>query len=389
MVNHFSIQKITTGLLSVFLLLLVSLHAFSQDSSRLRVSLLTCTPGDELYSIFGHSAIRVIDSNSVTDIVYNYGTFNFDDEGFYLKFARGKLLYFISIERFDDFKYLYQATNRGITEQLLDLTGEEKQSIRHALNENLKEENKYYKYDFFFDNCTTRLRDLLLRIKKPTPALPGVMPEGTRFRQAIHQYLDRGKQYWSKLGIDILLGARCDRIMKASEQQFLPDNLMKALDKSVPSSVISSKNLYQLPAGQTTESWFTPLFFFSALLVFMFLLSFSKNKILLGILAGMDGMIFFLTGLLGFILIFMWTATDHSMTKDNYNLLWALPSHMIMAFFINSKKGFAKKYWLFTAVSLVLILVTWFILPQQLNVALVPFLLLLLFRSAMKYLGRN
>lgn len=383
------IQKITAGLLSCCLFVLVSIHGFSQDSSRLRVSLLTCTPGDELYSIFGHSAIRVIDSNSVTDIVYNYGTFNFDDEGFYLKFARGKLLYFISIERFEDFKYLYQATNRGITEQLLDLDAEEKQAIRHALNENLKEENKYYKYDFFFDNCTTRLRDLLLKIKKPTPVLPAVMPVNTRFRQAIHQYLDHGKQYWSKLGIDILLGARCDAVMKPSDQQFLPDNLMKALDKSVPATVINSNKLYQLPAAETTEPWFTPLFFFSALLIFMVLLSLSKNKILLGLLAGLDGMIFFLTGLLGIILIFMWAGTDHSMTKDNYNLLWALPSHSIMAFFLSSKKGFAKKYWLFTAVSLALVLLTWFILPQQLNVALVPFLLLLLYRSAMKYLGRN
>src|SRR6187549_1925400 len=83
-----------------------------RDTSRLRISLLTCTPGEELYSTFGHSAYRVIDSNSVTDMVYNYGTFNFDDDGFYLKFTRGKLLYYVSIENFRDFKDLYQSTNR-------------------------------------------------------------------------------------------------------------------------------------------------------------------------------------------------------------------------------------------------------------------------------------
>ena len=116
---------------------------YAQDSSRLRISLLTCTPGEELYSIFGHSAIRVTDSNSVTDHVYNFGTFNFDDEGFYLKFLRGKLNYMISLNQFEDFKNDYIAQNRGITEQELIFSGEEKINIRHALNENLKEENKY------------------------------------------------------------------------------------------------------------------------------------------------------------------------------------------------------------------------------------------------------
>src|SRR6187455_1852390 len=128
-------------LLRLFLITILSnyqISTFAQDSSRIRVSLLTCTPGDELYSIFGHSALRVIDSNSVTDIVYNYGTFNFDDEGFYLKFIRGKLNYYISIESFEDFKYLYQATNRGMTEQVLNFSAVEKINIQHALIENLK-----------------------------------------------------------------------------------------------------------------------------------------------------------------------------------------------------------------------------------------------------------
>ena len=363
----------------------------AQDSSRLRISLLTCTPGDELYSIFGHSAIRVIDSNSVTDIVYNYGTFDFDDPGFYLKFIRGKLLYYISTETFNDadgylgFKNRNRLTNRGITEQVLNLSAEEKQTIRHALNENLKEENKYYKYDFFLDNCTTRLRDLILKIKKNAPRLPVVMPADTRFRQAIHQYLDKGKQYWSKLGIDILLGAPTDAVMTAEQQQFLPDNLMKALDKNAPSIVASSTNLYQLPISNDTGSWFTPMVFFSMLLALFVLLSLSKNRTIQMILKGLDRLLFFTTGLLGIILILMWTATDHSMTKNNYNLLWALPLHIVMAFFINSKNRFVKKYFLLTSVSLVIVLLAWFFLPQQLNNALIPFVLLLLYRSAMKY----
>src|SRR5882762_7217179 len=106
--------------------LLIINSAKAQDSSRIQISLLTCTPGEELYSTFGHSALRVIDSNSVTDIVYNYGTFNFDDKNFYIKFIRGKLLYYVDTENFRDFKEAYQLDNRGITEQVLNFTAQEK-----------------------------------------------------------------------------------------------------------------------------------------------------------------------------------------------------------------------------------------------------------------------
>jgi len=377
----------------IFLALLVNFTSSglsAQDSSRLRISLLTCTPGDELYSIFGHSAIRITDSSNVGndyfDIVYNYGTFNFDDEGFYLKFMRGKLLYFISIVKFDDFKFDYQSTNRGMTEQVLNLTPTEKENIHFALKENLKEENRYYQYDFFLDNCTTRLRDIIEKYKQPQPLFHPVMPANTRFRQAIHQYLDSGKQYWSKLGIDILLGARTDRIMTTSQQQFLPDNLMLAMDKSTPRMSLSSENLYQLTNNTDKKSWFTPALFFSLLLGFFISLSLSKNKYAQSVLNGLDGLLFFTTGLLGIILLFMWFFTDHSMTKNNYNLFWALPTHIIFSFLINKNKPFVKKYFLATAISLAILLLLWPFLPQQMNNSLIPVVLLLLYRSAMKYI---
>ena len=112
-------------------------NAAAQDSSRIRISLLTCTPGAELYSTFGHSALRVIDSNSVTDHVYNFGTFNFDDAGFYLKFVRGQLRYYLNVEEFEDFRFGYLAENRGITEQELIFTSVEKIAIHLALIENI------------------------------------------------------------------------------------------------------------------------------------------------------------------------------------------------------------------------------------------------------------
>ncbi|MEP6713269.1 MAG: DUF4105 domain-containing protein [Ferruginibacter sp.] len=387
-------ERILLHLFIIFSFSHFAVNSFAQDSSRIRVSLLTCTPGNELYSIFGHSALRVVDSSSVTDIVYNYGTFNFDDEGFYLKFIRGKLLYSLSVENFNDddsvigFKSSYQLENRGITEQVLNFSAAEKISLQHALIENLKEENRHYKYDFFLDNCTTRLRDLIVKNKHRQPLLPAVMPTHYRFRQAIHQYLNAGKQYWGKLGIDILLGAPTDAVMTASQQQFLPDNLMMALDSAkIFPLVQSSENLFATQL-ENNDSWFTPMFFFTALLCLYILLSFSSNKKLKLILSGLDILLFFITGLLGILLVFMWIATDHTMTKNNYNLLWALPTHIVFAAFIKSSKVLVKKYFFITAVILVLLLLSWFFLPQQMSTALIPFVMLLLFRSVSIYLKK-
>jgi len=384
--------------LVIFFILNFSLFIFNsakaQDSSHLRISLLTCTPGEELYSTFGHSAYRVIDSSSVTDMVYNYGTFNFDDEDFYLKFIRGKLLYYVSIENFRDFRSLYQSTNRGITEQVLDLSAAEKITIQHFLNENAKEENKYYKYDFFFDNCTTRLRDILKKQHDSSFCNKRVMKPGSRFRQAIHQYLDMNGKHWSKLGIDILLGQPCDAVMTAEQMQFLPDNLMKSLDSSDHPMVIKRENLYPIREDHNKNSFFTPFVVFTLLLIIIVLIGFFKNKsdsyrITLAFLQGFDGIFFFLTGVLGIILIFMWTGTDHAMCKNNFNLIWAWPTHCIIAFFVNSKKSWVKKYFMFTTIALVAVLISWLFLPQQMNNGLLPIVLLLIYRSVAKTFATN
>lgn len=366
--------------------------AYAQDSSRLRISLLTCTPGEELYSTFGHSAYRVIDSsrafNDWQDIVYNYGTFNFDDEGFYLKFVQGKLLYYVSATTFQDFKFDYQTTNRGITEQVLNLSAAEKISIQRFLNENIKEENKYYLYDFFFDNCTTRLRDILKKQHDSAFTQKWVMPRGSTFRNAIHEYLDKNNKYWSKLGIDILMGKPTDAVMTAAEMQFLPDNLMKSLDSS-NNIVLSSQNLYPITNENSKGSFFTPFVIFLILLAVIVLLDLSKNNFIQSTLQGFDGLLFFCTGVLGIIIMFMWFATDHSMTKNNFNLLWAWPTHMVMAFFVSSKKSWVKNYFRFTMFALIAVLVSWFFLPQQMNNALIPIVLLLIYRSAKKVFATN
>ena len=381
-------------LIPVFLFcLFANLHGclFAQDSSRLRISLLTCTPGEELYSTFGHSAFRVIDSSKYfnddwRDVVYNYGTFNFGDDGFYLKFVRGKLIYYVSSEKFQDFKNGYQSENRGITEQVLMLTGAEKISIQKFLDENLRPENRNYKYDFFFDNCTTRLRDILKNLRDSVFCMHPVMPAGTRFRQAIHRYLDDNGQAWSKLGIDVLMGQPCDAVMTAQQMQFLPNNLMFNIDSSAKNMVLSKQNLYPINEEHNKNSLFIPWVVFSLLFIFIVLTGFVKSKFSRAFLYGFDGLFFFITGVVGIIIILMWTATDHAMCKDNFNLIWAWPTHSIMAFFVHSKKGWVKKYFKFTAVALMAVLISWFFLPQQMNSALLPIVLLLIYRSIKKSL---
>ena len=389
-INNFTMKKSFCRILLFINFSLLTIHySFAQDSSHLQISLLTCTPGEELYSTFGHSAYRIVDSSvsfndTYRDIVYNYGTFNFDDDGFYLKFVRGKLLYYISAENFEDFKYNYQTSNRGITEQVLNLTGAEKINIQRFLNNNLREENKYYKYDFFLDNCTTRLRDILKKNHDSSFTIKPVMPAGTTFRQAIYQYLDRGDKQWSKLGIDILLGQPCDGVMTAEQMQFLPDNLMISLDSANHPLTLSHKSLYTFNEEQNRHSIFNPLVILSLLLVAIAGISLLKNKFAQKFIQGFDGILFFCTGLLGIILLLMWFGTDHSMTKNNFNLLWAWPMHIVIAFFVNSNKSWVKRYFAISSVALVMVLLAWFFLRQHLNVSLIPFVLLLIHRSATK-----
>ena len=357
------------------------------DSSHLRISLLTCTPGEDLYSTFGHSALRVTDSVSNYDIVYNYGTFDFSEPGFYTKFIRGKLMYYLSTEDFDSFRDYYRGENRGITEQVLGLTQDEKSNIKHLLQQNLQNKNRFYKYDFLFDNCTTRLRDLVEKSADSKVLYGKEVTEKKRFRQLIYEYLNYNDKQWSKLGIDLLLGSKTDAIMKTREVMFLPDYLMKTFDRTKIGNmplVSSSKNLYTIIPQNDHKSIVTnPFFIFSVLLLSILVMSFSKNNSIQKFVQGFDGFIFFITGLLGILIIFMWFGTDHLMCRNNYNLLWTWPTHTIAAFYINSRKYRAKNYFKIIAISNTILLFAWFFLPQHMNISLIPFILLLIFRSVM------
>ena len=371
-------------LLTFFLFFPLFLSA-QNDSCRLRISLLTADPGEELYSTFGHSALRVTDSVNNTDIVYNYGTFYFQDPSFYSKFITGKLNYYLSRDYYTSFIVEYKEDNRTLTEQVLNLSCAEKQKIQMLLDNNLLPQNLYYKYDFLFDNCTTRLRDLVEKSADSSIQFSQVLKTKASFRNLIHQYLDKNDKQWSKLGIDILLGAKTDAVMKPREVMFLPDYLMKTFDSSSIDGrpLVSEKEVVfqSTNYGNEKDNLSHPIFIFLVAFVIIAFLSFTKNAVFRKILFSLDGMLFFITGLLGFLLLFMWFGTDHVMCENNFNLLWAWPVNIIAAFYTHSLRKGAKIYFLIYGLFNLILLCFWFVLPQQINISLIPFIGILIFRS--------
>ncbi len=373
------------------LLFFISLLSSAQSDSssnhqcKIQISLLTCTPGEELYSTFGHSAFRVVDSSTNTDIVFNYGTFDFYDPDFYKKFIRGKLIYFVAVDSLPVFLSEYEYYKRGVTEQVLNLSCTERQTMLAALYENAKEENKYYRYDFNYDNCTTRLRDMLEKISGKSLNTKNILPDSnTTFRNLIHEYLNKGRQHWSKLGIDILLGSPLDKKITTREAMFLPDYLMMAFDSATYNGMplVAEKNiLIKAFENNKLKSIFTPFVLFSILFLLIGAFSFLKNNEWEKFFTAFDFIFFLILGILGVLLVFMWIGTDHAMCKNNFNLLWALPTHLPIAFMLFSKKEWVKKYFSILFYITLGLLVVWFFLPQQLNIALIPVTGIILLRS--------
>jgi amino acid transporter len=194
------------------------------------------------------------------------------------------------------------------------------------------------------------------------------------------------RMHWSKLGIDLLLGAKLDRLMTADEAMFLPDYLEKGFDSSSIAGTPLVQQKVSLYIKKDTGDMggnllTTPAFIFSFILGAVAVLSFLAFRGSVTILAITDFLLFLITGLLGVLLVFMWTGTDHQICANNYNLLWALPTHLIAAFLIRKQTTLAKNYFRFTAILSALLVLAWFFLPQELNPALIPVVLLLGWRA--------
>jgi hypothetical protein len=328
--------------------------------------------------------MRVQDGIKGTDVIFNYGTFEFGPD-FYTKFIKGKLLYFLSTENYSDFVSLYAWDKRGIQEQVLLLDCQQKAQLVKALYLNSEEANKYYRYDFLFDNCSTRLRDITANSDSGQFQFGGVIPDkAPTFRNLIHTYLNAGRQYWSKLGIDIVLGSGMD--VKVSNQQamFLPDYLMKGFAGAALNGqpvVAPAQVILQEQNLGSNNFVIHPMVVFGLLLLLICILSFVRHKKVQQFIHAFDVGFFLLSGLTGLLLLFMWFGTDHLLCRNNFNLLWALPTHAIAAFFLRKKTRWLHFYLLATIIIQSLLLIGWIFLPQELNISLLPVVLIILLRS--------
>lgn len=362
------------------LLLLPLLCAFSlsaqqnlQLSDSSSISLLTVAPGEFLYSTFGHSALRVRDPQNRVDRVYNYGTFEFDQPNFLLKFCRGKLLYFLDIDPYRNFEYGNLYERRQMHEQVLNLDTAHRQRLFNLLQENARQENKYYKYDFFYDNCATRIRDIVNETYYYQISFDSSkLVRGTTMRQLLHQYLT--DKPWTQFGIDLLVGTPADHVAHTADFMFLPDYMhdlfgRARLDDSTM-LVRSERSIPDRPLPPGPE--YRPGFFDSPLLVMC-------TVALLGLLSManprtehiFDTLFWLILGLAGLLMLVMWVGTDHSTTKNNCNLLWALPTHLFF-FWRRTRNEWVENYFMGIGILTALALIFWFFLPQQMPLAAMP-----------------
>ncbi len=355
------------------------------------ISILTIGDGASLYDTWGHSAIRVKDKATNLDIVFNYGTYDFKTPNFYPKFIRGQLLYDLTVSPFYRFIRVYIYEDREVKEQVLRLNNTETQAYFDFLVTNVKPENKKYLYDFFFDNCATKLREVTTKVLKDKVNYKDeLLNNDSTFRELIYQKLENHP--WGAFGIDIALSSIIDKKATAKQTTFLPsyvfDNFANASivvdGKEVPfvektSILYASKNI-----KEEEKAIFTPILFFSILAFIVLLITLynykkqRRTKIV-------DFIILFSTGLIGLLIVFLWFFTDHKTTANNYNILWAFAPNVIVAFYTFKNKKFLEKYYLLLLLLLLIALMVWLLKIQVFNWAMIPIFVMLFIRYLFNY----
>jgi len=372
-------MKYRLSILLIFYLLAGNPHLYAQLSNDATISILTCRAGDDIYNMFGHSAIRVVDSAQDLDVVYNYGLFDFSEPGFVIKFLRGKLKYWVGKSSYKAFMRTYVQEKRSVLEQILSLDQGQKNQLYQALQENNKLENRFYKYVFFFDNCSTRIRDILQR----NVALLSYS-EDEEATHSFRQLLDKFNYVspWIDFGMDLLIGTPSDQKADSKGQMFLPENLYKQLARtSVGHSplVIETRLLLDHEGEldrRSKGSLFPPALFFGLMLLLELFLFFKKGTAQW--VKKYDTLFWSILGIGGCLLLFMWLGTDHITTKNNLNLLWMNPLFLILAFK-------PKKQSLLIGAGLMVLTLLLATFLQQLHVAAIIIVLISLLKALRRY----
>ncbi|MBP3419978.1 MAG: DUF4105 domain-containing protein [Marinifilaceae bacterium] len=303
------------------------------DTKPKTISLLTCEPGNMLYTLFGHTAIRIKDVDS--DWVFNYGTFDFDTPNFYGKYIKGELMYQLAAQPFSSFYNTYDRMEVAVYEQELKLDSAQQQKLIRALLENYKPENRTYLYDFLYDNCATRVRDLFEK---------HITDSESTYRWAIAKSSD--KTFWNLLdeklriapwcewGIHTLLGQDGNKVATAREEMFLPEMLMQAVSQAtIDGTPLAKEAVKIIDYPKRTEiktPWYVnPQFAFWALALVIIGGTFKMKRTRFIFIP-----MLFLTGVLGLLLFYLAAFSLHPMTNPNWNLLWACPLNLFFIPFL-------------------------------------------------------
>jgi hypothetical protein len=384
------IKNIKIVFLIFFLIILVPTNSKAQSH---RVSLLTCDAGEEIYTSFGHSAVRVQDLSTGQDLVYNYGTFDFGAPNFVLNFAGGRLDYFLSVSTFDRFIAEYDYFERSVREQVLDLNETQTKDLVQFLQTNYLPENRNYRYDFFFDNCATRIRDAMRVILGDQLVWneQKQLPVEKTFRELIDEkvlYMP-----WSDLGIDIALGSRLDRDATPFEEQFLPSYMEMAFGSAEiigdgPSRplVSQSRVILDFPDSEEKMATLNPYWIFWVIAFAFTAMTFighKKNRLFIGI----DIFVFGILGTIGLVLAALWIGSEIPSTKWNWNILWAFPGHLALVYGLTKKQiqPWVKKYLLFALILADAAVVFWILGWQSFHPSLIPLLLVIILRTNYLY----
>ena len=366
------------------------------------ISVLTIGPGNSLSDSFGHSAIRVQDKSKNYDLVFNYGIYDFNDPKFYSNFIKGYLNYSLGVSYFKDFKSSYISNNRSIKEQVLLLPDALNKKIADRLIFNSKPENKNYRYDYFSNNCSTIIKDIIDESLIDYDYENDYVVENkgkNTYRNLIYENIN--KNSWGSLGIDICLGSYIDQEIDVKKNTFLPEYLFEYLnssyykhpDLSNKIKLVKKNNFinYENKEFQNLNSnnlFYSPLFIFIIISSFLLFLSSRdlNNKVIHLILQSTH----IITSAIGFLLLFLWFFTDHFTSAYNYNLLWANPLNIILIF-----KSINKK-WKIALLKLLLLSLALIVLHsitnvQVFNISLYPFFIFLAFRylQLIKYYSKH
>lgn len=388
--------------------------AQGQDVPRLsdqaRASMLTILPGDQVYAEFGHSAIRIHDPQRRVDVLYNYGTFNFSDPMFVPKFTYGQLDYFLTTQQYAPMVRRYRQMERPVIEQHLNLTSKQVQQLFRFLQINARPENRMYRYDFLFDNCSTRVRDALERALGAAVAFSDRPDPQTSFRYLLDPYV--ADRPLTDLGFDLGLGHPADQIASAREAMFLPEYLFWAFENA---SVRTPRGPEPLVARTDTLFWvdgYSPReTSFPWPLVLTWLVfgtgavasamqmraamtsntearSSDAESAPTGVPRRWDAILFGIAGLSGVIISFLWFISEHTVTDNNLNIVWALPTHLLLAVFLARGHALLRSVWirryLFgSAIATGVLALGWFFWPQGLHEAVLPIAALVSIRSGM------